>query len=136
MKRREPGIEKLAKTYNSLCKQLVLLIQRGGAPRYAIAPLPVQQKGLFQLDVDDTVWQDLGLDSSEDGFAPPWLISEDVRKGIRWILDFDRCAEEETRLRHERSAMQEWFQDEWRLLQLAQTAHRTSKVCPSFWELS
>ncbi|KIJ58130.1 hypothetical protein HYDPIDRAFT_58535, partial [Hydnomerulius pinastri MD-312] len=61
VKRREPGILQLANNYNKLCIQMQALIRQKKAPRGAIAPLPIARDGLFKLDVDDDVWQDLGL---------------------------------------------------------------------------
>ncbi|KAE9387948.1 hypothetical protein BT96DRAFT_836928, partial [Gymnopus androsaceus JB14] len=80
---------------------------------------------LFDLDVDDNIWLDIGLgyddDNDEgDGSAPPlWLSNDDVRAGIRAMLDRDRCLGERKRLLDERSAMQEWFNKEWKVVTMA-----------------
>ncbi|KAJ3748458.1 hypothetical protein DFH05DRAFT_1520046 [Lentinula detonsa] len=68
VKRRDPGIQKLARSYNK------------HAPRNAVAPLPITLKGLFNLDVDDNIWEDIGLNDDDDEGPPPWLSSERVRK--------------------------------------------------------
>jgi len=88
------------------------MIRLHKAPPGAIPPLPIPSKGIFQLDVDSDIWQDVGL---EEGYpAPPrWLADESVRKGIRLMLEVDRCNEEERRLSRERSILQEWFALEW-----------------------
>jgi hypothetical protein len=44
---------------------------------------------------------------------PQWLSSEAVRQGIKFLLEYDRCLEEEIRLTRERCAMQEWMREEW-----------------------
>ncbi|GBE80402.1 hypothetical protein SCP_0301170 [Sparassis crispa] len=114
IKRREPGILKLAKTYNDLCKQMDLLIKQRKAPRYAVSPQLIQGNGLFKLDVDDDIWQDVGLDDDDDIAAVPhWLGDETVCEGIKNRLLLDRCNEEEERLREERCSLQEWFAEEW-----------------------
>lgn len=112
MKRREPGIVKLSKTYNNLCTQLQALIRQGKAPRNAVAPLPITREGLFKLDVDDEVWQDIGLDEP-DGHLPGWLANDGVRQGIKHVLELDCCEEEATHIMQERCVMQEWMQEEW-----------------------
>ncbi|KII83586.1 hypothetical protein PLICRDRAFT_119196 [Plicaturopsis crispa FD-325 SS-3] len=116
---REPGILSLAKSYNTLCDQLVSLIRKGKALPGAVAPTPIAREGLFKLDVDDDIWQDIGLDE-EDNTAtdiPGWLGDDKVRDGIRARLDLDRCLEEEDRLKRERCSMQEWMIEEWGVLQ-------------------
>ena len=51
--------------------------------------------GLFALDIDDAIWQDVGL-AGEDLMDPPlWMCDEDVRRGIKALLELDRCLEEE-----------------------------------------
>lgn len=112
VKRREPGIVKLSKTYNNLCTQLEALIRQGKAPRNAVPPLPIAREGLFQLDVDDEVWQDIGLDDP-NGPLPGWLSNDGVRQGIKHVLELDRCEEEATRIMRERCVLQEWMQEEW-----------------------
>jgi hypothetical protein len=103
----------LVKTYNNLCGQISQLIKDKKAPLGAIAPQPIAKEGLFKLDVDDDIWQDVGLDEDGEGFIPGWLGDEDVRVGIKNVLELDRCQEEEIRLQKERCAMQEWMLEEW-----------------------
>ncbi|KAF8203430.1 hypothetical protein K438DRAFT_1964915 [Mycena galopus ATCC 62051] len=80
-------------------------------PDGAIAPLPIPTKGVFQLDVDDAIWQDIGLD--DDTTAAGWLVNKAVRAGIRAMLQKDRCKEEAPRLRREQKHMRIWFTHEW-----------------------
>jgi hypothetical protein len=105
----------LVKTYNSLCDQINQLIRERKAPLGAIAPQHLSKDGLFKLDVDDDIWQDIGLDDVE-GPIPHWLGDENVRMAIKNLLELDRCQEEEVRLRMERCAMQEWMMEEWTCL--------------------
>ncbi|KAJ3978579.1 hypothetical protein F5890DRAFT_1422496, partial [Lentinula detonsa] len=122
VKRRDPGIAELARKYNRLCEEMATIIQKRKAPRNAIAPPKIEMDGLFDLDVDDDIWLDIGLGYNEDkegegGNAPPlWLSNENVRKGIRALLERDRCEEERDRLLTERRAMQEWFSEEWKVI--------------------
>jgi hypothetical protein len=125
VKRREPGISQLARTYNDLCQQLRTLSDQGQAPRNVVLPQLVKIKGLFDLDVDDEIWQEISLDD-EDVSIPAWLGDQNVRDGIKLCLDFDRCVEEEQRLQRERTAMQEWMREEWACLAAAEVNHGTS----------
>ncbi|KAI6140865.1 hypothetical protein BKA82DRAFT_4019082 [Pisolithus tinctorius] len=87
------------------------------APPGAISPFPILPKGIFQLEVDSDIWQDVGL--AEGCVNPPsWLADEAVHKGIRLMLEVDRCNEEERRLSREWSALQEWFSVEWQSVQV------------------
>lgn len=122
VKRREPTILKLATAYNELCSQLTSLVASGKAPQGSAAPQPIQRDGLFKLDVDDDIWQDVGLDDEYDGKVPGWLGDEGVRSGIRALLQHDRCCEEELRLRKERCNLQQWFMEEWDCVKAARTA--------------
>ena len=118
IKRREPTILKLVATYNNLCGELQSMIRLHKAPPGAIAPHPIPSKGIFQLDVDSDIWQDVGLEEPCAN-TPQWLANEGVRKGIRLMLEVDRCNEEERRLSRERSVLQEWFAMEWLSVQNA-----------------
>ncbi|KII83461.1 hypothetical protein PLICRDRAFT_84861, partial [Plicaturopsis crispa FD-325 SS-3] len=62
VKSREPGIVSLTRSYNALCEQLASLIRKGKALPGAVPPTPIDREGLFKLDVDDDIWQDIGLD--------------------------------------------------------------------------
>ncbi|KAF9503047.1 hypothetical protein BS47DRAFT_1310309, partial [Hydnum rufescens UP504] len=51
----------------------------GRISKNAIIPPPIDMKGLFGLDVNNDIWQDIGLADDEfDGTVPPWLGDEDV----------------------------------------------------------
>ncbi|KAG2030262.1 hypothetical protein BDR03DRAFT_936700 [Suillus americanus] len=130
IKRREPGILKLVSTYNGLCSQLRSLICQRQAPPYAIMPHIIPRDGIFLLDVDDDIWQDVGLDN--DTMVPPaWLSDDAVRNGIRLQLEVDRCVEEEARLMRERAVIQEWMLAEWGAIRGASNnAGKCSHVFP------
>lgn len=112
--RRDPGIQSLAKKYNDLCAKMESLIQSGRAPVNAVAPRAIVTKELFSLDVDDSIWDDIGLADDDDVAEPPlWLCDEHVRTGIRGILLRDRCDEELHRLKYEEASLKDWFMEEW-----------------------
>ncbi|KAI6132563.1 hypothetical protein EDD16DRAFT_1514690 [Pisolithus croceorrhizus] len=113
VKQQEPGIVKLASSYNNLCLQMVGLIHKGKAPRGSNAPLLIPRDSLFKLDVDDDIWQDVGLGDDSDGVLPPWLVDEKIHSGIRSLLEWRCCEEEERHLLQERKALVLWFSEEW-----------------------
>jgi hypothetical protein len=70
------------------------------------------------LDVDDAIFEDVGLDDHDDDYSdepPLWLCDEKVRAGIKALLELDRAEEEEARLCREIMALQVWFSDEWKM---------------------
>lgn len=74
------------------------------------------------LDVDDEIWLNMGIgyDIEGDDRVPPlWLSNDKVREGIRAMTDRDRCIEERVRLLKERSALQLWFSEEWKVINAA-----------------
>lgn len=97
------------------------------APLGAVVPQMIQREGLFKLNVDDDVWQDLGLNDDHDGPTPLWLSNEQVHAGIRAMLDHDRCIEEETRLKKEHCSLQEWMIEEWNCTEKAKELVGASK---------
>ncbi|KAF8180298.1 hypothetical protein K438DRAFT_1603033 [Mycena galopus ATCC 62051] len=111
IKRRAGTVLSTVKEYNKLCGDISILINAQKAPDGAIAPLPIPTKGVFQLDVDDAIWQDVGLD--DDTTAAGWLVNKAVRAGIRAMLQKDRCEEEAPHLRREQKHMRIWFAHEW-----------------------
>ncbi|KAG1888615.1 hypothetical protein F4604DRAFT_1877200 [Suillus subluteus] len=132
IQRRNPTIRKLVSTYNNLCGKLIDLIRRGEAPAGAIAPHSISLTGIFQLDVDDDIWQDVGLDGND--MAPPaWLADENMRAAIKFQLEVDRCNEEGARIMRERCVLQEWTMAEWDALQEART-HAVRPI-PCAWPL-
>jgi hypothetical protein len=95
--------------------RLAEMITRGEAPRGAVPAKLIDRAGVFDLDVDDDIWQDTGLEDFESG-TPLWLSDDAVRTGIRLILDYDRCVEEEVRVVQERTTLQEWAVTQWEAL--------------------
>ncbi|KAG6905903.1 hypothetical protein DXG01_017024 [Tephrocybe rancida] len=116
---REPAIAKVAHSYNTLCATMEQLIIKGKAPRGAICPKHLELKGIFDLDVDDMIWEDIGLEEGLLAAPPPWLADEDMRAGIKALLECDHCIEEEVRLRHECRSMRVWLSEEWCIVNLA-----------------
>jgi len=83
--------------------------------------LEIKQEGLFKLDVDDDIWQDIGLTDDVDNLQGilDWLGDERARDGIKALLERDWCIEEEWRLIQERLSMQQWMQEKWMVVEQA-----------------
>ncbi|KAJ7689373.1 hypothetical protein B0H14DRAFT_2652810 [Mycena olivaceomarginata] len=111
IKHREPTISNTVKEYNKLCADIASLIRNKKAPAGAVAPSPIPIKDIFQLDVDDAIWQDMGLD--EDTAPASWLVDDKVRVGICAMLQKDWCDKEAPQLKRERRHLQIWFATEW-----------------------
>ncbi|KAF7353564.1 hypothetical protein MSAN_01546700 [Mycena sanguinolenta] len=73
------------------------------APRGAIAPDRIDPKKVYALDVDDSIWQDVGLEDDDDRAEPP----------------LDRADEEDAMLAKERRSMRAWFIEEWDVVNMA-----------------
>lgn len=117
--RRAPTIQKIAKKYNVLCTQIEQMVKHGTAPLGAVVPEQIPPGGLWALDVDDRIWQDIGLSEEPDSDPPLWLRDENVRNGIRNLLDYDRCVEEEARVLKEHRSLQESARNQWAILSVA-----------------
>ncbi|KAF7969128.1 hypothetical protein HWV62_28246 [Athelia sp. TMB] len=111
--RRAPTIQKLAKSYNDLCASMRSLVRSKKAPAGAVCLQPIPDGGLWKLNIDDAIWQDIGLDDAATHAPAPWLKDEDTRKGIRHMLDWDRIVEEERRILCECIALQQFAREEW-----------------------
>ncbi|EIN12222.1 hypothetical protein PUNSTDRAFT_60270, partial [Punctularia strigosozonata HHB-11173 SS5] len=127
VQRREPAIQSHARLYNAKCREMGELVRKGQAPPGAVVPDEIDLTKLWTLDVDDNIWQDTGLlddeTASTDGVPPLWLADEQVRKGIRAMLEVRRCEEELSRIRKERSILQEWARAEWEAIEYAIKSH-------------
>ncbi len=76
VKRKEPGIQALARNYNKLCQELKQLILSKKCPLGAVSPVLIDLEGLFHLNVDDNIWQDIGLtDENDNSIDIPPLVS-------------------------------------------------------------
>lgn len=130
VKRREPATQQLAAAFNKLCDEMDVEIHHNRAPQGVFSPPRIDRSQLFNLDVDDDLWLDVGLGVDEDEGSsdiPAWLGDDSVRQGIKTRLELDRCLEEEMRVQLERCALQEWFTEEWSCMSEAEL--REGKSC-------
>ena len=117
--RQQPTIAKLAKKYNDMCYDMTKQIEEKKAPKKSIVPVPINREHLFSLDVDDDIWQDIGLDEHESEIIPGWLGDENIHEGIKAMLLVKRCVKEVARIKKERTALQEWSREEWQAINAA-----------------
>jgi hypothetical protein len=105
-------------------------IERGSAPQNAIAPVSINTKHVFSLDVDSEVWNDIGLGQEDDDEqVPRWMGDEQVRNGIRSHLDYCRCLEELARLQHEMKNLIHWYKSEWESINMALAPSHGMPIC-------
>ena len=137
MSKRTGTINDTARSYNARCKEMRELILRRKAPPNAVAPEPLDVKTLYSLDVEDALWQDVGLEEEhgEEVPAPRWLADDATRRGIKAVLSRDRSMEEQSRLRREKSNMQMWLKEEWERLERAMGAWRGKLITIRSWRL-
>lgn len=105
LKRRLPGIRALARRYNGFCAQLSDMKARSPIHKNAVIPKPVDINGLFDIGVDDAIWEDAGLDGDVEETPPAWLADEKTREGIKAMLMYERGKEEISRLNLEMQAL-------------------------------
>lgn len=130
VKRRQPKINNLVREYNKICDAIGVEIREHRAPARTIPPERIDMRMLYALDVDDAIWQDVGLEDDEDRGVPPlWLSDDLVRSGIRAMLQIERADEEDAMLRKEARGLRIWFIEEWEVLNLAM--ENTGMSCPT-----
>ena len=79
MKRHDASIQVLARKYNRLVDLLIQHIEERRALHKAVPPVHIDMTCLFLLDVDDDIWQDVGLTEMDNSGDPPlWLCDEDI----------------------------------------------------------
>ena len=113
IKRRYRSVKGLVTEYNNRQERMKKLRGRRGVPQNAIIPPSINMKGLFDLDVDNDIWQDIGLADDEfNGNVPPWLGDETVRNGIRLVQEITNCRDELDLCMREKRSLQHWFDEE------------------------
>ena len=102
VKRCNPSIQQVTQDYNQLCNTMTRLIRKHKAPIDAICPSKIETKEIWALDVDNDIWQDIGLLNDAPEPTPlPWLCDETVRDGIKALPKHDHCLEEDAHLQKE-----------------------------------
>ncbi|KAG2159668.1 uncharacterized protein EDB93DRAFT_1236976 [Suillus bovinus] len=112
--KRQPALMTAIQKFNTYCEQLEFLYD----PSWGIplpAPLPTK---LTELRSDPRLMEDVWITPSV-GEVPQWLEDSNVRDGIRALLKWDQCEEEQIRLSIEADNLCLFFSDELSALELA-----------------
>ncbi|KAF8586494.1 hypothetical protein K439DRAFT_1646179 [Ramaria rubella] len=70
IKCKEPRIKELVWKDNKLCLSLAQHIESKCAPPNSFAPMQINLHRVFQIDIDDPIWVDVGLEDEEIGLVP------------------------------------------------------------------
>ena len=94
------------------------MIELNSAPAGASVPHSLLKQRIWDLDVDDPIWNDPALSSGGED-APRWMYDTIFKAGIRAVIQLDRCAEESERLESETEAFTGWIANRFDLLNQA-----------------
>jgi hypothetical protein len=115
VKSRSGGIEATVKKYNARLKELAGLRGKGGIRKDAYIPPVLSMEGLYRLDVDQDIWEDVqgNIADFPDGVVPPWLADSSVKEGIRLAQEIGSCHQELERCKAEHGNLRTWFCEEY-----------------------
>ncbi|KAF9503661.1 hypothetical protein BS47DRAFT_1369368 [Hydnum rufescens UP504] len=123
LKRCYCSVKSLVVDYNKWRLNMMKLHGWGRISKNAIIPPPIDMKGLFGLDVNNDIWQDIGLTDDEfDGTVPPWLGDEDIQNGIWLMQEVVNCCDKLYLCDQESYSLQQWFEDKSAALMAASNA--------------
>ena len=94
VKQHAPGIKSTVCKYNAKQKEMLREQGKNGVWRDAYVLLELVIEGLFNLDVDQDIWENADLVDFEGGEIPLWLADKEVRDGIRAAQEVRSCQEE------------------------------------------
>ena len=96
------------------------MVSQGTTPVNIKIPASLANAKLWDLDVDDEIWMEIAQDAHfQDKGMPKWLCDIPTQRGIRAMLEVQRCNEELERLDHERDGMYSWLRAQEDQLYLA-----------------
>ena len=111
--RRQSGVPALVKKYNAKRDEMLALQKKSQRLAHAYIPPEIQMAGLYQMDVDSDIWS--SLEWAEDfceGNVPKWLSDINVRRGIRFVQEFQNAEREMVRCDLEYKNLRDWFRAE------------------------
>ncbi|KAJ7627703.1 hypothetical protein DFH06DRAFT_1443350 [Mycena polygramma] len=107
IKKRQPALLRSINKFNGYCAELEEL-----RPQGCNIPIPsALSTQLNGLRNDPSLHEDVWVTPSA-GQVPRWLEDQDVRDGVRSLHIYDRCREEEARLKLECKNMSNWVMEE------------------------
>jgi hypothetical protein len=98
------------KKYNDKILQLAEMRGKNGVAKDAWLPSPLRKEGLYQLDVDQDIWQD--CDPSHFEELPAWLADSSVKEGILSAQMVVSCQSEITRCEAKHANLHQWMWEE------------------------
>ncbi|KAF9231589.1 hypothetical protein BU15DRAFT_90869 [Melanogaster broomeanus] len=112
--KRQPALMSAIRKFNMYCEQLEDLYDPSWSiPLPAALPTKLNELRNQQLLMED-VWISISL-----GEIPRWMEDPDVRDGIRAMLKYNRCLEEQDRLEIEADNLLRWYGAELTAVELA-----------------
>ncbi|KAF9502863.1 hypothetical protein BS47DRAFT_1310594, partial [Hydnum rufescens UP504] len=80
--------------YNEICARLKDLKQQLTVHSLKQIPKELNIDRLFNVDLDESIGEDAGLDLDEGDVPPAWLADDATWEGIKAVQLFDRTGEE------------------------------------------
>ncbi|KAF9508417.1 hypothetical protein BS47DRAFT_1416606 [Hydnum rufescens UP504] len=130
VKQHAPGIEATVHKYNAKQKEMLKEQGKNGVRRDAYVPPELVMEGLFNLDIDQDIWENANMVDFEGGEIPLWLANKEVWDGIRAAQEVKSCQEELRRCDVEYSNLRAWFVEEY------EAVHNVFKFGNGTWECS
>lgn len=120
---REQGLKVLAQSFNREVDNMTEIKRQNRLYKNRAVPKPLDIGNLFNMDLSSSIWDNFGLEDSDDDEPPLWQSNDLVRKGITAKLELDRCREEEERLWWEMGSLCRWAIGEGQVLADSWTTH-------------
>ncbi|KAJ7061307.1 hypothetical protein C8F01DRAFT_987598 [Mycena amicta] len=117
IKKREPTIKKLVKSFNDEQAKIMKLMKQNKVPENTRAPERLSEEHIFELDIDDSIWSDIGLGDHEESEIPQALLDPEVREQIRYFNQKKRAEEELHRLQREHGHLRAHLACEWEAIE-------------------
>ncbi|KAF9515781.1 hypothetical protein BS47DRAFT_1293432, partial [Hydnum rufescens UP504] len=86
---------------------------KNGVQRDAYVPLELVIDGLFNLDINQDIWENANMVDFKGGEIPLWLANKEVWDGIRVAQEVKSCQEELHQCDVEYSNLCTWFVEEY-----------------------
>jgi hypothetical protein len=113
VKHRAPGVEATLNKYNAKRKEMLKERGKNGVRKDAYVPPELSMEGLYQLDVNQDIWQGADMADFEGGKVPLWLSDKGVRDGIRAAQEVKSCQEELRRCGQEYLNLRMWLVEDY-----------------------
>jgi hypothetical protein len=133
VKSRSGGIESTRKKYNDKLKKLALLRGTCGIPRNAWLPSEIKKDGLYQLDVDQDIWQEYDMSDFEEPLK--WLTDPEVKEGILLAQTTVTCCSEKQWLVAEQRNLCSWICSEVAVTRMLYASSLSKDIDVAFFAL-